>query len=165
VLIIADSSALIALATCHCLELLDRLFEKVRVPQSVFNEVIVEGKPVAEKLRLYLQGKTMIVDLTTIIINAGGLGSGELEAMALYKQIQADYLLVDDNRARRVAKLNKIKITGSLGVLLLAKQEGLIRTVKPFLDQLKTSDIRIHERLILKTLLLANEGESIRLIM
>ena len=40
-LIVADSSALIALAICNCLELLDRLFEKVMVPKSVFDEVIV----------------------------------------------------------------------------------------------------------------------------
>lgn len=53
-LIIADSSALVALAICDGLRLLDQLFEEIKVPQTVFNEVAVEGKPVAEILRQYL---------------------------------------------------------------------------------------------------------------
>ena len=158
-LIVADSSALIALATCQCLELLDKLFEEIIVPQGVFDEVIVEGKAVAEKLRQYLQKKIGQINLTTAVINAGTLGRGELEGMVLYKQLQADYLIVDDKRARKIAKLNQIKITGSLGILLLAKQKGLISAVKPFLDQLRTSDIFINENLIVRTLRLANESD------
>jgi predicted nucleic acid-binding protein len=156
-LIVADSSALIALAICQGLKLLDQLFEEVKVPQAVFDEVIIEGKPVAEQLRQYLRGKVCTVDLTTVVINAGGLGKGELEAMALYKQLHADFLLVDDKRARKIAILNHIEITGSQGILLLAKQKGLIPEVKPFLDQLKKSDLRIDDRLITKTLQLAQE--------
>ena len=44
-LIIADSSALVALAICDGLRLLDQLFEEIKVPQTVFNEVVVEGEP------------------------------------------------------------------------------------------------------------------------
>ncbi|MGE5604627.1 MAG: DUF3368 domain-containing protein [Bacteroidota bacterium] len=79
--------------------------------------------------------------------------------MVLYKALNADYLLIDDKRARSVARLNHITITGSQGILLLAKYKGLISSVKPFLDRLSDSDIRINDRLIQKTLLLANEAE------
>ncbi|NIR95180.1 MAG: DUF3368 domain-containing protein [Gammaproteobacteria bacterium] len=158
-LIVADSSPLIALAICKGLPLLDQLFEEVNIPQAVYDEVVIEGKPVAEELRRYLEGKVYQVDLTTVIINAGGLGQGEIEAMVLYKQRQAGYLLVDDKRARKVAALNGIEITGSQGILLLAKQSGLIGYVKPYLERLRESDIYINERLILRTLQLANERE------
>lgn len=158
-LVVADSSALVALATCQCLELLDQLFDEVKVPQTVFDEVIVEGKPLAEILRQYLAGKVIEVDLANFVINIGGLGRGELEAMALYKQLHADYLLIDDKRARKIALLNHITITGSQGILLLAKQEGLIPLVKPFIDQLRDSDIHISEQIIKKTLELAGETE------
>lgn len=47
-LIVADSSALVALALCDGLELLDRLFEDVRVPQAVYDEVVVAGKAAAQ---------------------------------------------------------------------------------------------------------------------
>ncbi len=156
-IIVADSSALIALAICNGLELLDRLFEKVKVPQAVFDEVIVEGKPMAVRLHHYLQEKVCAVDLTTMVINAGGLGRGELEAMALYKQINADYLLIDDKRARKVARLNQIEITGSQGILLFAKQERIILKVKPYIEQLQHSNLRIDERLMIKTLQMADE--------
>lgn len=122
----ADSSALIALALCDGLPLLQQLFEEVKVPQTVFEEVIIKGKPAAETLRIYLTGKAELVNLTDMVIAARGLGRGELEAMALYKTLHADYLLIDDKRARKVSRLNQIRITGSQGILLLAKHEGLI---------------------------------------
>jgi hypothetical protein len=58
-LIVADSSALVALALCDGLELLSRLFAEIRVPQAVYDEVIVEGKPAAQMLQNYLKGKVM----------------------------------------------------------------------------------------------------------
>ena len=156
-LIIADSSALVALALCNGLELLDRLFAEVRVPQAVYDEVIVEGKPAAQMLQAYLRGKVVPVPLENVVITGAGLGRGEIEAMALYKSIRADYLLLDDNRARKVARLNHVRITGSQGVLLMAKHHGLITHVRPYLEQLRATDIRISERLIERTLALAGE--------
>ena len=79
--------------------------------------------------------------------------------MALYKKLRADFLLVDDKRARKVASLNDIEIIGSQGVLLFAKQQGLIKKIKPFIDKLRSSDFYISERLIKKTLRLANEAD------
>jgi len=129
----------------------------VRVPQTVFDEVVIKGKPVADILREYLTGKAVTVDLANVVITSGGLGQGEVEAMALYKTLHANYLLLDDRRARKVARLNKIRITGSQGILLLAKHHGLISQVRPCLDRLRHSDIRISKRLIQKILRLAGE--------
>lgn len=139
-LIIADSSALVALALCGGLHLLDQLFDTVQVPQAVYDEVIVKGKPAAQTLKTYLHGKVVPIPLTNVVITGGGLGQGEIEAMALYKAVHADYLLVDDNRARKVARLNHITITGSQGILLLAKHRGIISHVKPYLDQLRNTN-------------------------
>lgn len=85
-LVVADSSALVALAVCDALPLLDRLFEKVRVPPAVLRECTVRGKPAADVLEAYLQNKVVEVDLNTFAIAALDLGRGELEAMALCKQ-------------------------------------------------------------------------------
>jgi len=158
-LIIADSSALVALALCNGLQWLDHLFDEIKVPQTVFNEVVIKGKPAADMLREYLAEKTVTIDLTNVVITSGGLGQGEVEAMALYKTLHADYLLLDDSRARKVARLNHITITGSQGILLLAKHHGLISEVKPYLDLLQRSDIRISERLIQKIIQLAGEAK------
>ena len=156
-LIIADSSALVALALCDGLPLLDQLFDEIKVPQTVFDEVIVKGKPAANILRTYLEGKTLPVDTAETLIMPARIGQGEIEAMMLYKTLCADFLLIDDLRARKVARLNHIRITGSHGILLLAKHAGMISEVRPFLERLRNSDIYVSERLIRKTLELAHE--------
>lgn len=156
-LVIADTSALVALAACDALPLLDQLFQDVRVPPAVFHECTVPGKPEAERLEAYLQGKIAEVDLNEFIIAVAGLGQGELEAMALYKRLHADRLLVDDYRARRVAGLNGIEVVGSLGILLRAKESGLISAVRPLLTAIQSAGIHYSEQLVGEALHLAGE--------
>lgn len=62
-LIIADSSALIALATCQGLGILLRLYDDVKVPQAVYSEVVSPDKPSAGTLVSYLSGRVKIVDM------------------------------------------------------------------------------------------------------
>lgn len=83
--------------------------------------------------------------------------AGETEAMVLYKQISADKLLIDDQRGRNVAKLNQINTIGSWGVLLVAKQRGLLSEIAPLLLQLEKSDIYLSKQLIANVLEFANE--------
>ena len=77
--------------------------------------------------------------------------------MALYKQLSADALLIDDHRARMVAEHNHINCIGALGVLLLAKQRGTIGLISPYVEKLRTSSIRYGEALLNKVLELAGE--------
>ena len=86
---VADSSALIALAVCECLPVLDDLFESVVVPPAENAEVQVEGKPGADMLGNFLRNRVHDIDLGRYVIAALGLGRGELEAMALYKELNA----------------------------------------------------------------------------
>ena len=81
-----------------------------------------------------------------------------MAAISLYKQLSADLLLIDDARARKVAYLNNLEVMGSLGVLLLAKQKGLITLIKPYINRLRSSDIFISESLLEKILAIANES-------
>lgn len=156
-LIVADTSALLALAVCDSLSLLDAIFQEIRVPPAVFRECTVSGKPEAERLQHYLHNKVAEVDLTAYVIAAAGLGCGELEAMALYKRLHADRLLLDDNRARKIARFNAIEVIGSIGVLLLAKDCGLIPAVRPRLDAVHAAGIYLSEQLAIEALRLAGE--------
>ncbi len=159
-IVVADSSALVALAVCESLPLLDQLFETVRVPPAVFLECTVAGKPRAGALEAYLREKVENMDLAAFAIAAIELGRGELEAMALYKRLNADRLLVDDLRARRIARLNSIAIVGSIGVLLLAKEEGYVSAVRPRLEAIRSAGIRLSEHLIADALRMAGEQPS-----
>lgn len=85
--------------------------------------------------------------------------AGETQAMLLYKAIDADYLLIDDKRGRRVAKINQIKTIGSLGVLLQAKRTGLISNIAPLIKQIESSPLFMSESLIQSVLELAGEAE------
>ncbi len=156
-LVIADSSALIALAACGGLDLLLKLFDDVQVPTAVYDEVVIPDKPYATDLTTFLFGRSVSVDFSTIVINAGGLGLGELEAMALYKLKKADHLLIDDRRARKIAESNNIRCIGSLWVLLVAKREGHIEAIKPYVKRLQSSTLHFSAPILHRVLELANE--------
>jgi len=156
--VIADSSALVALASCGSLWVLNELFNEVKVPQAVFNEVIIANKPQAQTLRIYLADKVESVNLSQVVIkNADGLGKGELEAIALAMNLSADMLLVDDAKAKKVAFSHKIEVIGSMGILLLAKQQNLLDKLKPLIELLVNSDIYLSQRLVRHVLTLAGE--------
>lgn len=157
-IIICDSSPLIALSIIDKLDLLDRLFGQVYIPLSVFNEVAFEAKPEARRIELWAKGKVIsstnepLRQSFTLLLDAG-----ESEAMALYFEKNADYLLIDEKKGRKIATYNRINIVGSLGILLLSKRKGLISSVAPLLDILQQSYIRISDELYNKTLELAEE--------
>ncbi len=156
-LVIADSSALVALATCDALDVLVQIYEDVKVPTAVYDEVVVPGKPQGVALATFLTGRVVSVDMSRWIVVAGSLGRGELEAMALYKQLSADALLIDDRRARAIAEQNQIVCVGALGILLLAKHKSVIREIKPYVDKLRSSPLHYAEALLAKVLSLADE--------
>ena len=156
-LIVADSSALVALATCRALELLIKLYDDVKVPQAVYDEVTVSGKTEAMSLAEFLKSRVVPVDTTQFVLMAGGLGKGEIEAMLLHKALAADYLLIDDRRARAVAESNGIRCVGALGILLLAKHRNLISQITPFVQILRNSSLYYSHSLLEKTLQLAGE--------
>lgn len=156
-LVVADTSALIALAACRGLPLLEALFHDVRVPPAVHLECTVSGKPEAHTLSEYLKDKVVEVDVGGLVIAAPGLGRGELEAMALYRRISADRLLIDDNRARKVARFNGMRVIGSIGVLLVAKQQGSVRALRPLLEAIQRSGIHLGAELFAEALRLAGE--------
>jgi predicted nucleic acid-binding protein len=156
-ILIADSSALISLSICNQLELLDQLFDRVQVPLSVFNEINVQDKPESKVLVKYLKEKTVNIDFSSYIISTPRLGRGELEAMALFKKLNADFLLTDDKQARKTAEYNGIKIIGSIGILIWAKKQNLIKEVKPSLNDIYSSYIFLSEELYLYVLKVIDE--------
>ena len=156
-LVVADSSALVALATCGALNVLTRLYDEIRVPQAVYDEVVVPEKAQSVVLSSFLAGRVTDVDMTKWIVAPGGLGQGEIEAMALYKQLSAAALLIDDRRARAVAEYNQIVCIGALGVLLLAKHKGAIQQVAPYVERLRSSSLHYGEALLARVLSLAGE--------
>ena len=156
-LIVADSSALIALATCDGLDVLLQVYDDIKVPEAVYAEIVAPEKAQSDSLGSFLSGRVVKVDASQWVLAAGGLGRGEIEAMALYKQLSADALLIDDHRARVVAEHNQINCIGALGLLLIAKQLGRIDEITPYIQKLRHSSIHYGEALLNRVLELAGE--------
>src|SRR6266540_1542778 len=114
-------------------------------------------KPQSNALRSFLSGRGVKVDTSQWVLTAGGLGRGEIEAMALYKQLSADMLLIDDHRARVIAEHNQINCIGALGLLLVAKQRGKIDQITPYIQKLRNSSIHYGDILLDRVLKLAGE--------
>ena len=143
-ILIADSSALVALAIVDQLNTLELLFGKVYIPTAVFNEISKTDKPESKKLSDYC--KTRVIDISGQVNFNISLGLGESEAIILYKEKNADFLLCDDKKAKKFAQTFGIHTIGSLGILLKAKEKKLIATIGPLLSLLKESNIFIDDK-------------------
>ncbi|QFY90635.1 DUF3368 domain-containing protein [Magnetovirga frankeli] len=156
-ILVADSSALVALAACDSLALLDEIFGQVIVPEAVFNEVVRADKFQSNRLKDYLHNKICTVEMQRFVYLDAFADAGETEAMLLYKEVAADYLLIDDKRGRKIASINQIRTIGSLGVLLQAKRMGLVSHIAPRMRQITERPIFISEGLVATVLELAGE--------
>jgi predicted nucleic acid-binding protein len=157
-LIVCDSSPLFALAICNQLELLDKLYDTIILPDTVYAEISVSGKPHASDLAAW--GKGRVVSVTNEELCKAFnllLDRGEAEAMTLYKEKSADLLLIDEHKGRKIAEMYEIKIVGTLGILLKAKQEMLIPEIKSSIEILQKSTIRISGELYHRALEVAQE--------
>jgi len=142
-ILIADSSALIALSIVNELEVLDKLFGQICIPRAVYNEIIQENKKESEKLLKYCADK--VADIHTDSNFNITLGLGESEAIMLYKEKNADFLLCDDKKARKFAQSFNIQVIGSLGILLKAKEKKYIEKILPSIELLRSSRIFIDD--------------------
>jgi len=158
-MIICDSSPLISFSILNRVDLLDHIFNKVCVPEAVYKELVRAGKPYCEELQSYLYHKVKVVqnDVAVSVLKCD-LGAGESEVIVLAKELSAQFILIDDQKARRIAELNELPVIGTLGVLLRAKRLGLVDEIRPLLEQLEQAGIRIGSKLIDMILAAAQES-------
>jgi predicted nucleic acid-binding protein len=113
------------------------LFDQVYIPQAVFNELAVPNKLKANEITEWAKTRVVFVKNTAAATALSlNLDPGESEALALYWETAADYLLIDEKKGRTIAARSGIQTLGTIGVLLLAKQKGFLAQVKPSLDVL-----------------------------
>ena len=145
-LVVSDASPIIALAVCDRLDLLDKLFDRVCIPQAVYNELAIPDKPKSAEIIEWAKEKVLSVKNGTVITALSlSLDPGESEALSLYWETEADFLLIDEKRGRIIAFRNGIRTIGTVGILLSAKQKGFITQVKPLLDTLIGNGFRISD--------------------
>ena len=160
-IIVSDTTPLSELAKVGKLNLLRDVFSKVIIPQEVYNEVTTGTHPAVNLVQSADWIEIISVHNSEKLSNlkkATNLGAGECAAMILAEELASDQLLMDDLDARRVALSRNLKIIGTIGILLVAKQQGLISTIKDILDSLIAEGKHISPRLYKEALLAAQES-------
>lgn len=120
--VVADSSPLITLAKIGHLELLNRLYQTIMITPQVFDEVVVRGAG--------LTGSTEIAACKWIEVKAienvaaladaqkrFALGVGEISAIVLGQEANARLVLIDEIKARKVAREYGLAVLGCVGIL------------------------------------------------
>ncbi len=146
--IIADSTCLIALDRIGRLGILSKSFKKVYIPPGVEKEF---GKKVGWIIVRPAKSQTLVKALLTQI------DAGESEVIALALEMKKSCVILDDKKARRIAKDLGLKMLGTIGVLLQAKKIGVISKIKPALDDLNATGFYISTALYNRALKLARE--------
>lgn len=153
-IIVSDTTPISSLMKIEQLDLLEKLFKRVKIPVAVYHELTTNQK---FKQEAELIKDTTFIDVVevediksvSILRRATGLDKGESEAIVLAEEIKANLLLMDERKGRLVAKQMGNQIAGILGVIINAYEDDLITsemTLKCF-EQLKNSGIHISDSL------------------
>jgi len=129
VIVVSDSGPLIALAKASLLNLLKELFGEIKVPRAVWVEVVERGrgKPGSEEVaRARWIEMRDVSDQLAVEILRREMGPGEAEAIVLARELEADLVLIDDEKPREVARQLGLKVAGTIAILVKAWRTGLL---------------------------------------
>ena len=147
--VISDTSTLILFQKIEHLDLLQKLYIELLTSPEIVQEY-------GEKLPNWIKIET-VRDKKYQEFLETQVDSGEASAIALAKEYDDVLLILDDKKARKLAKKLNLKITGTLGIIHKAKNEGHINKVKPLIELLLNTNFRISDNIIQEILNLNNE--------
>ena len=149
--IISDTSSLLAFYEIGEMSVLQRMYSRIATTSAVQREFeyplptwIIVREPLEEHVQNVRQRYK--------------LDSGEITAIALALSIPESTLIIDEAAGRRVAQELGIQITGTPGILLKAKKQGIVPVVRPLIRKLQAVNFRMSEPLI--TAILTEAGEN-----
>jgi len=152
-IIISDAGPIFSLALIDKLSILENLFEEVFIPKAVWEEITRdENKPFHQVTFNFFKDKVKEItgrnDLTFI------MDYGESEAVKLYDELHADFLLIDDKKARLIAENLDVQCVGTIGILSIAKDRGLIDELRSlfhiFLNNRRYYSVKLLNEILIK---------------
>ena len=149
--IVSDTSPVISLVSIDRLDILEKLFKKIIIPRAVWNEFTAfENEVETDKLKRFFSERVADISQTNNLLPIMDLG--ESEAIILYNEIKADFLIIDDLKARQIAEELGVNCVGTLGILFKAKEKGLIKELRTLFIKLIENN-RYYSKIILNKLL------------
>lgn len=163
-MIVSDASPLISLSQIDELELLKSLYGRLVIPQAVWVEVVElgAGEPGAKEVKQAPWISRECVENAELVkALRQELDAGEAEAIALALELGIDMVLMDERLGREVARHFDLECTGVLGVLIEAKEKGVLNALKSTLNELiEDAGFRISDKLYARVLEEAGEQET-----
>jgi predicted nucleic acid-binding protein len=146
--IFSNTTPFISLSAIGHLDLLPALFGQIHVVEPVVLECAAGGNIAVPSLGT--------LPWVTVLPVAGGdpepmltqLDEGEKWTLHAARQAGAEILLIDERIGRNLAERMGLKVTGTLGVLLKARQRGLIASFSGAALEMRSQGIFFHPRLI-----------------
>ena len=147
----ADTTPCIYLARLGDLGILQRLFGRIVLPEAVWRELTVEGHlPGAREFQTGLD-RWVTVKATRQteldgIMQAEKLERGEVEAIQLARELRAEALLVDEQRAVEYARWLQLNVVRTPSIYVAARKAGWIDSVRERLDRLREAGFSLRDR-------------------
>ena len=142
--IIADASCLIVLQNINELSLLQKLFGEIFITPEIKKEF---GNNLPEWIKVKKVKNKIRQDSLELILD-----KGESSAIALSLETANPLLIIDEKKGRRIAQDLGIKIIGTLGIVLRAKESDLVGSVEKLLEKLENANFRLSPGLKVKIL-------------
>lgn len=155
---VVNASPVILLAKVGRLDLFERLGATPLVPETVLRELSTdtEGNPEASELLNWATTRRAADVPVPLSIERWDLGPGESQVIA-HCLIGAQRAVLDDAQGRECARAHTVPVIGTLGVVLHAKQRGLIPAARPWVDRLREVGLFLDDDLAKRAL--ARVGE------
>ncbi|MFN8714444.1 MAG: DUF3368 domain-containing protein [Bacteroidota bacterium] len=147
--IISDTSCLIVLSKIGELELLHKLYGQII---TTFDIAAEYGEPLPVWVEI-----AEVVDKTRQLLLEMQIDKGESSAIALALETPGSTIILDDIKARKIAHQLGLTYTGTIGIVVRAKLQGIIPSIKPILEKIRQTDFRISDELEVQALKAANE--------
>ncbi len=154
-----NTSPLIFLTKASLLDLLRILNPEFVVPEAVATEIQTYGDTDITAKALAATDWLVVTKIPPVpaVIQNWDLGAGESAVLTWGYVNPGTELIIDDLAARRCATALGIRVRGTLGLVLTAKQRGIIPTARPVLEQLRLSGMYLSDRVMNQALALVGE--------
>jgi predicted nucleic acid-binding protein len=157
---VVNTSPLVFLGNMGRLELLRHEGREVYIPRAVAEEIAEKPDAAAQAVQAacgtWMQVRN-VTDQTAVTLVQAALHKGEAEAIVLAAELQAERLVLDDQDARRFADRCGLKVIGTLGILLAAKQRGVIASLRAEINALVALGLRVNPQFVTAVLQSARE--------
>lgn len=133
---VSNTTPLISLSSIGKINLLQELFGEIVVSQAVYSEIKAKrgyGYDEVDSDFISIQS-IQGINYKDLLLNQ--LDLGEAETIILAKEINADFVIIDENIGYRIAKNSNLEVIRTLSILVQAKARGLIPALKPLLDEM-----------------------------